>query len=578
MRSFQFDFTEFGPVRRFIRPEDWLEARTPSEVLPVLSAVRDGVKRGYWAAGFLSYEAASGIDPLWVTRPPGPLPLAAFGLFTGPESAEPMRVSEYQLDPLKMRSTRADYAAAISAIQEQIRLGYTYQVNHTVRMEADFNGDAMALYRALQSQQQGAYGAYADLGRFAVACASPELFFRIDGRTVSTRPMKGTSRRGRFPAEDAQIKAQLQQSPKDRAENVMIVDLIRNDLSKVAQLGSVVVDGLWAIEQYPTVFQMVSTVNATLLPQHSWYDVLLALFPSGSVTGAPKASTMRIIRDLEADPREIYCGTMGYIDPNQDAVFNVAIRTVTVDRERQIAKFSAGGGITADSTEALEYAEVEAKARFVRTPDEPVELLETMRLDEGRYWLWGEHRARMEASARFLGYAFSEPAWTDHLQTVATANPRGRWRVRVRLRPTGELVVESWPWSPAPGISQRVAWAESPVPADEVWMCHKSTRRAPYQRWHPESSVEFDHLLWDGDGHATEFTRGNLVIERDGKLFTPPVACGLLGGTLRQWLLDRALIHECVVPRERVEQAQQIWFINSLEGWVPVRIGERAEP
>jgi para-aminobenzoate synthetase/4-amino-4-deoxychorismate lyase len=594
----RFDFSEVSLPLLFEGPSTVLTAYTPQAVVPTLRAVQKAVAEGAWAAGFICYEAASGIDPAWLTHPNGRLPLLAFGIYHAPQ-APTMAWSQgsYGLGSWRCLTDAPEYQQAFAAIQEAIRQGLTYQVNYSVRMETEFEGDPQALYSSLQTAQQGAYGAYAEWENYALVSASPELFFRVDGRTVTARPMKGTIRRGRFLAEDEALRTALAQSPKDRAENIMIVDLIRNDLGKVARLGTVVARDVFSIERFPTVYQMTSTVSAELSESANWLDVLLALFPCGSITGAPKSSTMRIIRDLESGPRGIYCGTLGYIAPGGDAVFNVAIRTVTLDFQAHRAEFSAGGGITSDSAVGLEYAEVQTKSQFLQTRAakiEPFSLLETLRLSDGRYWLLEEHLARLRASARWFGWPWAEGPWERRDPSIAASlttapleeeirsrlaelsmqHPLGAFRVRLLVDAQGRITVESTPLVWHTGIAQ-VAWAADPIsddPNEAYWLFHKTTVRHAYQGWHPPASPLFDHLLWDSHGHATEFTRGNLVAEIDGHLVTPPIACGLLAGTLRQWLVQHRFVEEAAVTRGEVESARYLWFVNSVQGWVPVSL------
>lgn len=581
----RFDFTDSADPVIFERPDQVLVAYCLDEVLPCLGRVKRAVQQGSWAAGFICYEAAPALDPVLVTQVRGRLPLLVFGLYRSPSVAGPATRAEppFHLGPWRHRTKLGEYERAFATIQHRIAAGLSYQVNYTVRLDAEFSGDPRGLYRRLQSSQQGSCGAYVEWQDVALLSASPELFFRIDANgQITCRPMKGTAPRGRYGEEDERYRRSLETSVKDRAENVMIVDLLRNDLGKVARVGSVAVHDLYRIEAYPSVYQMTSTVQATLNEGNGWYEAMVALFPCASVTGAPKASTMSIIRELEASPRGIYCGTLGYVRPDGRALFNVAIRTVTIDLSQGQAEFSAGGGITAESEVLSEYQEVQTKSRFLQAASpslsESFELLETMRLDHGHYWLLAEHLQRLSRSAQFLGWAYPTEAIISHLEEAKRVWPTGRWRVRLRLNANGKVSLESASWQPRPAHGQVVAWAETSNVEDlhDFRMFHKTTDRARYLNWHDPQSPLLDHLLWDEKGHATEFTRGNLVVDWDGKLLTPPLACGLLPGTFRQWLLDRGLIEPQTLTRAQVEQADQLWFVNSVEGWIPVSL-QRAE-
>jgi para-aminobenzoate synthetase/4-amino-4-deoxychorismate lyase len=567
----RFDFREdFGTVV-FERPQTVFEARSPAEVVPALRAAEEARRRGYWIAGYVAYEASSGIDPTLVTHPLQRFPLVWFGAFARPASALDAAAGSYQVGRWTPRISEVQYRAAIVEIRERIRDGLTYQVNYTMRFDASFAGDPRRWYDDLRQAQGGNFSAYLDTGEFVILSASPELFFRVRGRTVQTRPMKGTARRGYFDRDDRALCDQLSQSEKDRAENVMIVDLMRNDLGKIAEMGSVRADPVFQIERYPTVWQMTSTVNAKLLPGETWLDVLMALFPSGSITGAPKVRTMQVIRALEPDPRGVYCGTVGLVSPGGDAVFNVAIRTVTIDRARQRALFGSGGGITWDSRADREYQEMWAKAQFLDSARRPCALLETMAWADGQWALKAYHLQRLHHAAEYFGWPWHEQAVNAALEQ-AVSGRRGRWRVRLQYGPAGVAECQALPLEPNPRGVQPVAWASAPMPARDAWTDHKTTWRDRYAARHPSSSRFYDHLLYNARGEVTEFTRGNVVVRLDGQLWTPPVSCGLLPGTFRQWLLDQRAIFERTMTVDEVGRAQELWFINSVRGWVPVRL------
>ncbi|MCY3766601.1 MAG: aminodeoxychorismate synthase component I [Gemmatimonadetes bacterium] len=347
---------------------DQVAAACPGEVNAALEEVERAVSRGLHAAGFIAYEAASGLDPALKTRSPDAAPLVWFGLFerrTEPAAGRFCAGRTYSLSAWRPSITDTEYADAVAGIREYIAAGDTYQVNYSYRLRADFEGDAGALYSDLRRSQRTAYSAFVDTGRFQVLSVSPELFFRLKSGELSARPMKGTRRRGRWPGEDRLQARALRNSPKDRAENVMIVDMLRNDLGRVSETGSVRTPVLWDVERYETVLQMTSTVRSRLRGGVGVSDVLRAAFPCGSVTGAPKVRTMEIISELEDSPRGVYTGSIGYISPGPEAQFNVAIRTVTVDRETALAEFGVGSGVTHDSSTGTEYEECRTKARFL---------------------------------------------------------------------------------------------------------------------------------------------------------------------------------------------------------------------
>lgn len=362
MGVLRFDF-EAGAERAYSDPVAVHCARTLEDVPGVIADVESALTAGFHAAGFLAYEAAGAFDTALLTRKPTTMPIAWFGIY--PEKAKPaptrpaaFRVSDWQPDTGQSR-----HAAAVSTIREYIAAGDTYQVNHTFRLHSRLTGSEAGFYHALLSRQPAAYAAWLQTEDWGILSASPELFFRREGSLVTTRPMKGTSRRSADPVEDAQLAARLQESAKNRAENIMITDLLRNDLGRIADPGTVRVPTLLAVESQPTFHALTSTVTA-----HSdagLSGLLTALFPCGSITGAPKARTMELIRELEDSPRGAYCGAIGWIEPGGDCAFSVAIRTVTLERDGGRLTYGTGGGITWDSEAADEYAEALLKARFL---------------------------------------------------------------------------------------------------------------------------------------------------------------------------------------------------------------------
>ncbi|GAA0248803.1 aminodeoxychorismate synthase component I [Cryptosporangium japonicum] len=340
-----------------------IEARSAAEVAPALQAVQDAADAGRWAAGYVAYEAASAFDPALLTRPPVPgLPLVWFGVADRPRPVPALEAAPYTTSDWTDGWTYAEYRDAVTAVRAAIAAGETYQCNLTTRLTSLFDGDPGGMYADVASAQRGAYNAYLDLGDHVVASASPELFFRLDGEHLLLRPMKGTAPRGATPAEDAALAEALRTSAKERAENVMIVDLLRNDAARIARTGTVDVPALCRLEHYPTVHQLTSDVTARLRSGVGLVDVFRALFPCGSVTGAPKASTMALIADLESGPRGVYCGAIGVVAPGRRAEFSVAIRTAVIDRRTGVATYGVGSGVTWPSVAADEYAELRAKA------------------------------------------------------------------------------------------------------------------------------------------------------------------------------------------------------------------------
>jgi para-aminobenzoate synthetase/4-amino-4-deoxychorismate lyase len=571
-----FDFFDHDARPRrlcFARPLRVLSARTLDEVRPVLRAVEKATAdEGFYAAGYVAYEAAPAFDTALAAHDnASSAPLVWFAVFDAP-SAMPTLPADvpFSLSGWTPSVGRDAYRACAGAAREAIARGDTYQVNYTFRLRARFDGDAFSFYERLRAAQPTPYGAYLNTGRHSIVSVSPELFFRQRDSEIVTRPMKGTVRRGRWREEDAELRAWLAASEKNRAENVMIVDLLRNDLGRVAETGSVHVPALFDIERYPTVFQMTSTVAARLGAGATLEEIFAALFPCGSVTGAPKVSTMRLIKSLEDAPRGVYCGAVGMVEPGGAAVFSVAIRTAVIDNETGAAVYGVGGGVTWDSVAEDEYAEALDKAALLAEAHEPFDLLETMLLADGLYHLLDEHLARINASAEYFDVPLRRTHVREVLDECARVHARGRWRVRLLVSREGAARVECAALEEAPAQPLKAALALTPVSRRDRFLFHKTTRRAVYEQRRAQREGVFDVLLWNEEGELTEFTTGNLVVELDGRRVTPPRECGLLAGTLRARLLRDGEIEERVLTRADLARATRCWFINGVRGWLEV--------
>jgi para-aminobenzoate synthetase/4-amino-4-deoxychorismate lyase len=584
----RFDDLVAGAERAFrlTEPVGVIEARRPSEVVGAIDAAGSAAARGLWAAGFVAYEAAPGLDPELSVHvraaddPFAELPLAWFALFERKEDLprlEPGRVdaSGSAGSPWRPSVDRATYDAAVERIRELIAAGHTYQVNHTIRLRAMISGDERGFYRDLCLAQRGGYAAFLDLGRFRVLSASPELFFRIDGERITTKPMKGTAPRGRWSAEDEEIAARLVASSKERAENAMIVDLLRNDLGRICRTGSVEVERMVEAERFETVWQLTSTIQGDLRPEITLLDTFRALFPSGSVTGAPKVRTTRIIADLEDSARGPYCGAIGYLAPpgsdEPRANFNVAIRTVVLDTRTRTAEYGVGGGITHDSSASAEYEEIVAKARVLTDARPAFGLFESLRHepDEGFRHL-DEHLDRLAASARYFGFRFELEAASAALKR-AVIEVTGPSVVRLTLARDGGLSTDVRDLPPADD-AVRVALDDEPVDPSDVWLFHKTTRRAPYERRRERRRDVDDVLLVNGRGEVTESTIANLAVRLDGVWVTPPVDAGLLPGTYRKVLLREGRMTERPVTVNELRGAGELALVSSVRGWRPTAL------
>jgi para-aminobenzoate synthetase/4-amino-4-deoxychorismate lyase len=575
------DMTGAEPSFRLVGPGGVLEARRPNEVPGVLAAAEQAAARGLWAAGFVAYEAAPGLDPSLEVRPPADddpfadLPLAWFAMFEGreetvlpdPPPGGPPTGSAWM--PLIDRTT---YDRAIGRIHEHIAAGDTYQVNYTLRLGATVEGDPRGLYRDLCFAQRGAYAGAIDTGRFRVLSASPELFFRLDGDRIRTIPMKGTAPRGRWPAEDQRARERLERSAKERAENAMIVDLLRNDIGRVAREGTVTWHDLFRAERYETVWQLTSTVDATLRPATSTVDVFRALFPCGSVTGAPKVSTMGIIAELEDKPRGVYCGTVGYLAPasapGPRARFNVAIRTVVTDATTGRALYGTGGGITWDSRAPAEYDETIAKARVLTARRPAFRLLETLAHVPGEgFRRLDEHLERLGASAAYFGIPVEPAAVADALDREAARFPGRPARIRLLVDQRGGIEAGG---APLAGTTEPVRLAidrAGPVDPSDPMLFHKTTLRARYDEAAARHQDADDVVLTNERGEVTETTRANIAAKIEGRWVTPPLAAGLLPGCERAALLADGTLREQPIPIHAFERADAIAFLNSVRGW-----------
>jgi para-aminobenzoate synthetase/4-amino-4-deoxychorismate lyase len=561
-----------GRSFRFEGLERVLVAATPEEVLPLLAEVELAVAKGRHAAGFVSYEAAPGLDPALPAHPGGALPLVWFGLFTDRAPVQPgvtAVTGNCRLLHPTISWDESTYQAAFATTKQYIAAGDSYQVNLTMHQHFPFAGEPFTLYRQLCAAQPAPFCAWLDLGDIAIASASPELFFARSGQSIVMRPMKGTAPRGVDATEDQRLAGQLANSPKERAENLMIVDLVRSDLGRVAVTGSVAVPALFAVESYPTLHQMTSTVTANLRAGVSLGELLCALFPCGSVTGAPKRRSMEIIRELESGPRGLYCGAIGFVSPGEEMVFSVAIRTATLDLRRGIGELGIGSGITADAEATAEYRECLGKAVFLTSQAEVLRLIETLRWDAGRgYVLLEQHLRRLAASAKALGFACAPDELRRQLQ-AAVGSPENSWKVRLLLAPDGSASIDTEPLiAPcAAAVPARVALAKTRIDPREPLLSHKTTWRPWYADVLERHPGCLDVLFCNVHDEVTEGTIHNLIVEKNRRLVTPPLRCGLLPGTLRGELLQQGIVTEEVVLREELLAASRLWLINSVRGW-----------
>ncbi|MCB8980398.1 MAG: aminodeoxychorismate synthase component I [Ardenticatenaceae bacterium] len=570
--------------RKFHKPVRVVTAVSPQEVLPALEELETAVRaENLYAAGFIAYEAAAAFD-LAVHVPLDGLPLLWFGLFETYEE-----IGDWRLEMSDLISSlqspavgawqpaidRAEYDAAIAQIEAHIAAGETYQVNYTFPQHASVAGEPLAYFVELVAAQQANYAAYLDIGRFAICSASPELFFELDGSRLRSKPMKGTAVRGLTLAQDKANIAWLAQSEKNRAENVMIVDMIRNDMGRVAEVGSVRVPQLFEVERYPTLLQMTSTVEAQTHAPLS--QILANMFPCASITGAPKVRTTQIIKELEPQPRGIYTGSIGFLAPDGTAQFNVAIRTVLVDRERGQATYGVGSGIVWDSVAADEYEECKVKSKVLTEKRPSFQLIETMlwQPDSGLFLL-DEHMARLRDSAEYFGIGWAETAVLTALDALSQtlAEPV---KVRLLLEQDGRFTLQTVPLSvgarPDP---VRIGLAKEPIHSQTVWLYHKTTHRDLYSTTLASRPDCNDVILYNERDELTEASSSNIALLLNGELVTPPIESGLLGGTFRSYLLKNPKgfqnpwglpLHEKVLYLTDLARAEGIYLFNSVRWW-----------
>ena len=556
-------------MERFTCPRHVISAFSVAEVIPAIQEVESEAESGRVAIGFMLYEAAPAFDSAMRTFPaPAGLPLLWFAVF------DALNVQVDQLPPpppfpeeteWTSALSREDYERRFNRARDYIGQGDIYQVNLTFPFHASLSPEAFRdLFFAAAARQVSDYRCYMRTPSLHVASLSPELFFERDGHRVTCRPMKGTVRRGRWPEEDLRVAEQLRRSAKEQAENLMIVDLLRNDLGRVARTGTVDVPSLFTVERYQTLWQMTSTVTADVGDVPLW-RLLQALFPCGSVTGAPKIRSMEIIRELEVGPRGVYCGAIGRVGPGCRALFSVPIRTLTLDPASGRAAYHVGSGVTWDAAPGGEFEECQLKTRVLCTPSEAFELVETMRWN-GRYFpLLAGHLRRMAASAAY--FDFTPPAWDEIIKALEVVLAgMGPARVRLVLAAAGcyRWEIAELPRWPEPVT---LALASTPINENDLFLFHKTTRRKTYHRaWERISPGTDDVVLWNSQGRITETTVANIAVRRGKQWFTPPLEDGLLPGVMRQRLLEIGFLSEGSVTREAFRVADEIMVFNSVRG------------
>ncbi len=582
----------------FTSPAHVIQCRELANVIACLHELEHAVRMGYYVAGFLAYEAGYAFEQILPAPRLARTPLLWFGVYEKPiiyaHNAQRFVCGEAEAqgihaqlqtahnetpsaEPLPTLS-EAEYAHAIAAIKSYIACGDTYQVNLTFKLQFPLQNSAAAWYQRLRRAQRVSYAAFISLPEQHLLSFSPELFFRWEGLGLTLKPMKGTAPRGRTLGEDEEQRFALLHSEKDRAENVMIVDLLRNDAGRIAEIGSVAVPRLFESERYETVLQATSTITARVRPEVTMVDLLRALFPCGSITGAPKIRTMQIIHELEDGARGVYTGAIGYCAPQRKAVFNVAIRTLVFDQTSNVVEMGIGSGVVWDSAPKQEYRECLLKARFLTEPQHEFELLETMRWERARGCaLLPRHLRRLHDSAKYFDFQYNEAAVLDALQqAVREQHTRAATlRVRLALNRRGQCAVQIAPLEDLPEIVV-VGFAQTRTHSHDRFLFHKTTRREVYARELAQAQARgwFDAIFLNERGEVTEGARSNVIIKHGGEYYTPPLACGVLPGVYRAHLLaTKALpLTEKIFLKEELEAAEEVWVCNALRGLVRVRL------
>jgi para-aminobenzoate synthetase/4-amino-4-deoxychorismate lyase len=576
----------------FLDPVEVVTAREPEEVHAAFLRIESSVAAGLHAAGFVSYECGYCFEPsLNQLAAAQDFPLLWFGLFRAPyvfdhatgefERPLPVALPEVAMDEaavapeaLSLEISHEAYCARVREIKDYIAAGDTYQVNFTdvVRFPA---ASAAKVFAALMEKQPVAYSALVNTAERQILSLSPELFFKVEGERIVTRPMKGTMPRGLDAAADASAGERLRSDEKNRSEHVMIVDLLRNDLGRICATGSVTVEDLFSIERYETLLQMTSTISGVLRAGIGFNEIFRNLFPSGSVTGAPKIRTMELIRELEEMPRDIYTGAIGYVSPGGKAVFNVAIRTLVL--EDGSARMGVGGAIVADSEPEEEYRECLLKAGFLTGRRRAFELIETM-LWDGEFCRLAMHLDRLQASANYFSFYCDRAEIEDRLMRESAAfTAAGKYRIRLLLQRDGGLQVEAKPFV-AEAAQGGVKIALERTFSGDVFLRHKTTERKLYDRYYREARAEgLDEVIFLNEkDEVTEGAISSIFIEKDGRLFTPPVSCGVLPGIFRQRLLEmNPAAEEKILLVDELECADAIYLTNSLRGMRKVELKYR---
>ncbi len=563
------DFKELGVRQIFTDAIKELKTKDIKEVKPLLDELEAYQNEGYYAVGYVSYEAAPAFETKFQVID-GPLMSEYLLYFTVHETVqtEPIPLT---YDPITLPkswqelTTAEEYKAAIEHIHHHIRQGDTYQVNYTVQLQQNLTADPFAIYNRLVVEQNAHYNAFIQHDDVSIISISPELFFKKDGDKLTTRPMKGTTNRGLTTETDLAQARWLAQDQKNRSENMMIVDLLRNDMNRISKIGSEDVKSLCQVEQYSTVWQMTSTIETQLLPNSRLSDVFQALFPCGSITGAPKIATMEIIKKVEKQPRGVYCGAIGILVPQGPSIFNVAIRTLQMEGTKAI--YGVGGGITWDSNWEAEYEETKQKAAVLYRQNPKFDLISTGRIHQGKLLFLEEHIKRLQESSRYFDYPFNaEKAHNQATALCQSLDLDTDYRLKMSLKKDGELKFEHSQLTNLSDDFCQARLVEQRHPLDSPYTFFKTSYR-------PHLSIELhEQIYYNHEGQLLETSIGNIVLKIEDQLYTPPVHLGLLNGIYRQSLIAENKLKEKVLTVKDLKQAQAIYGCNAVRGLYELKV------
>ena len=562
-RKTVIDFRALGERYTFTQPIKELKTRDLSEVADLLAQVESYQEQGYYVVGYVSYEAAPAFEEKLAVHK-APLLAEYLLYFTVHDRVEtspiPLTYEEVDLPSRWQEETSAEnYEEAIAQIHHHLRQGDTYQVNYTVQLKQDLSANPFVIYNRMVVEQEAGYNAYVEHDEMAVISMSPELFFEQNDRELTTRPMKGTTQRGVTDQEDLAQASWLEQDPKNRSENMMIVDLLRNDMNRISEVGSEYVERLCQVEQYSTVWQMTSTIKSQLRLDVDLVAIFRSLFPCGSITGAPKIATMEIIKNLEPQPRGVYCGTIGLLLPHGRRIFNVAIRTIQLHKSQAI--YGVGGGITWDSTWESEYREVHQKAAVLYRKQACFKLITTGRVSQKSLLFEEQHLERLTKASRYFAYPFDPEELGQKIEEECQAcDSHQDYRLRITISKSGEMEVSRQVLEPlSPAFCQAQLCLQE-ADLQQAFTYFKTTHR-------PHLSLGEQEIIYHNvAGELLETSIGNLVLKIAGKLYTPPISQGILPGIYRQHLLETGQVEEKVLTVQDLDQAETIYGCNAVRG------------